>query len=72
MIPKNKVKEFRLAKGFSGLELSRRAKIAPSTLHNIENFKTPVYPGWKKRLSEALQVDEQELFPEVDENANCG
>jgi len=64
MIPKNNVKKIRLAQGLSGLELSRRARIAPSTLHNIENRKIVAFPGWRRRIAEALGVPEDEIFPE--------
>jgi len=70
MIPKNRVKEIREAKNMSGLALSRKTAIAPSTLHNIENAKIIVYPGWKKRIAQTLGVQVEELFPtEVKKNA---
>ena len=70
MIPKNRVKEVRQARNMSGLELSRKTRIAPSSLHNIENAKIIVYPGWKKRIARALGVPVEELFPvEVKKNA---
>ena len=73
MIPTNRVKEFRQAQGLSGLELARRARIAPSALHNIENYKTVVYPGWKKRIARALGMSVGEIFPQEvpEENASA-
>ncbi len=70
MIPKNRVKEVREARNISGLELSRMTKIAPSTIHNIENAKTIVYPGWKKRIAKALNTPLKKLFPTEKEVTN--
>ncbi len=72
MVTVNNLRNVREKKGISQLELARITRIAPANICNIENGRQYPYPGWRKRLSEALQVDEQELFPEVDENANCG
>ena len=60
----NLVREIRMKKGLSQLKLSRIAEIAPGTISNIESGKVFVYDGWKKRLAEALNVSEKELFPE--------
>lgn len=64
MISNNRVKEYRRVKGISALELARRSKIAPSTVHNIENSKVVVYPGWRKRIAKALGTSQKILFPE--------
>ncbi|MPM57395.1 hypothetical protein SDC9_104217 [bioreactor metagenome] len=61
---KNNLKEIRTKEGLSGLELSRRAAIAPSVISNIENNRIVAWPGWRKKLAEALDVSESELFPE--------
>lgn len=60
---KNYLREIRTGKGVSGLELARRSKIAPSTISNIENYRIVPYDGWKQRISEALGVPVEEIFP---------
>lgn len=64
----NEVRKVRKSKKISMLELSRRARISPADLSLIENLKRNVYPGWKRRISEALEVEEQNLFPEVSQS----
>lgn len=59
---KNRIKEVRVQKGISQLELSYRTKIAPSNISAIETCKIHVYPGWLKRIAEALEVSEDELI----------
>lgn len=58
----------RLKRGWSMVELARRAKISESTLSRLENRKLFPYPGWKKRLSIVLHVKQEELFLEVIDN----
>lgn len=65
----NNLRKFKEAAGISGLELSRRTGIAPSIISNIENNRIKPWPGWKKRLSEALKVPEFELFPECHDSS---
>lgn len=71
MITKNNLKIIRTQKGISQLELAIMTRISPSNLSHIENGKQYCYPGWRKRLAQALNVDEKTLFPEVNDNANC-
>lgn len=61
---KSILREVRTKKGISQLELSRLAKIAPSVICNIENGKQYPYPGWRKRISKALDIPEGKLFAE--------
>lgn len=49
-------------KGLSVLQLSYLARIHSPDLYNALNGKKPFYPGWKKRVSEALEIPESELF----------
>lgn len=60
---KNFVREVRKKKGLSQLKLSWMTKIAPGAISNIENGKVFVYDGWKRRLSDALEVPKSVLFP---------
>jgi len=64
----NNVREVRKKKNMSALELARRAVMASSSLSLIERGLIPAYPGWRKRIAQALNVSERELFPEVQEN----
>ena len=58
----NKLREVRESKGLSQLQLSAKTKISPGAICNIENNKIFAYPGWRKRISEALNVPEEEIF----------
>ena len=63
----NEVKKTRKNKGLSQFELSKLSNITQSDISQIENGKIYPYQGWRKRLSEALEVPEKELFPEIEE-----
>lgn len=60
----NNLKVIRTSKGLSQFSLAKIANITPADLSRIENNKIYVYPKWRKRISEALQVPEKELFPD--------
>lgn len=49
-------------RGISKLQLALKSEIAPSDLYLALNGKKPLYPGWKKRIAECLEMDESELF----------
>jgi len=49
--------------------VSQIAKIAPPDLYTALSGKKPLYPGWRKRIAEALDMPEEALFN--DEEA-CG
>lgn len=55
----------RQKKGWSKCELSRRTGIFAPDLVNIENGKRHVYPGWRKKIAEAMGLPEEYLFQEV-------
>lgn len=57
----------RQRRGWSITEVTCRTGIAESQLSNIERQLIPAYPGWKKRIAEAFELPEAELFREVDE-----
>ena len=65
----NRVKKIRKDKDLSQFELSKKSNITQSDISQIENGKIFPYPGWRKRLSEALKVPEVELFPEIEKEA---
>jgi transcriptional regulator with XRE-family HTH domain len=60
----NRLKEFRKSKQLSQLKLAMATGIAPTEISRIENGWIRPYPGWRKRLAEALGVTEAELFPD--------
>jgi transcriptional regulator with XRE-family HTH domain len=62
------LKSIRNGLGISQLELARRAKMSPADVSLIENGKRAAYPGWRKRLAESLGVEEERIFPEVNED----
>ncbi len=60
---KNNLRQVMKEKGVSGFELFRRTGIAPSTISGIVNSRIIPFPGWRKRIAEALGVTEKDLFP---------
>jgi transcriptional regulator with XRE-family HTH domain len=60
----NRLKEIRLQKGFSQLDLAKETNIAPTDISRIENNWLQPYPEWRKRMAKALDVAESDLFPE--------
>lgn len=60
---KNKVQKYRLDKGWTESQLSRRSGVSKSTINNLENGKT-TNPSTEVafRLADALGVDVRELF----------
>jgi len=60
----NNLREIRRIKTLSQFDLAKLSNIAPSDISRIENGKLYAHPGWRKRLSDALKVKEQEIFPE--------
>lgn len=45
-------------------QLSFGAKISQSDLSNALSGKKPMYPNWKKRICDFLELPEEELFEE--------
>jgi len=63
----NRVREERKKKGLSQFQLAKISDINQGDISQIENEKIFPYPGWRKRLANALKVDERYLFPEIEE-----
>ena len=55
-------------RGLSQNRLAMDARIAPSELSKAINGKIPWYPKWRKGISDALGIPENELFNEGGEN----
>lgn len=64
----NLLRETRLKKGLSQLDLAKLTNIAPTDISRIENGWLKPYPGWRRKLTEALDVPEDELFPKEASN----
>ncbi len=59
----NQVREKRLQAGISGEELARRARLSASDLSKVERGQRLAFPAWRRRIAEALDLPEEELFP---------
>lgn len=54
-------------KGWSKSELSRKSGVGLPEISRIEAQKLFAYPGWRRKISAALNVPEEKLFAEVGE-----
>lgn len=68
MIPSNNVRAERLRRGMTQFDLAIKTRISQTDICQIELGKRPVFPKWRRKLSEALGVPEEKLFPEVHAN----
>lgn len=65
MSMKNRIREIRQLKNMTQLELSYATRIAPTNISMIERGRQYCFPGWRKKISEALGFSESEVF-EID------
>jgi len=65
---KNRLKGYREKAGLSQTELAWRSRMAGQNISAFERGTLAPWPKAKKALAEALQVGEDELFPEEDSN----
>lgn len=64
-----RLRRIREARGLSLAALCQQTGIGEATLSRIEREHVFPYPGWRRRISEALAVAEEELFTsEVGDN----
>ena len=63
MITKNKLREIRKSKKLSGYDLQILSTIPARTLYEIERGLKRPLPYQKALISDALEMDEQEIFP---------
>jgi transcriptional regulator with XRE-family HTH domain len=61
-----RVRELREAKGWTRVELGRRARIHPADVSKIENGRIVPYGPQVRRLARALKVAESELLTKRD------
>lgn len=59
-----KLKAILKEKGISVYRLSQLSKISSPDLYNVLSGKRPMYPNWKKRICDFLELPEEELFEE--------
>ncbi len=57
----------RRKRGWSQARLARETGIHPTDISKLEAGQVHPWPGWRKRLAEALGVEEAVLFREVKE-----
>jgi len=67
---KNYLREKRIDKGLSQVQLSVRTGIASTTISAIETGRIVPFNGWKVKLSGALGVSVAEIFPEGEGETN--
>ena len=61
---RNELRKLRQQKGLSQTKLTQLTGISPTVISNIENGKLYCYPKWRKKLAEALEVEETKIFQE--------
>ncbi len=60
----NNLKKIRISRKLSQFDLAKLSDVAPSDISRIENGKLYAHPGWRERISKALNLPEHEIFPE--------
>ncbi len=65
----SKLREVLRTKEITQFELSRKSNVTPADISAVLNNKKPCFPAWRKRISEALDTSEEELFPEYSKEA---
>ena len=63
-----KLKQAAHEKGISIGKLARLSDIAAPDMYSAINGNKPMYPNWRKRIADALDADEAELFEEEAEH----
>lgn len=58
----NRIRELRRARGWSLTRLSGLTGISAGDIGLVERGLRPAYPGWRRRIAEALGVPEPDLF----------
>ena len=59
-----KLKSIMAEQNISANKLSMKSGISSPDIYCILNGKKPFYPNWRKRVSEALNVPEEDFFPD--------
>ena len=64
----DKLKQVMKDQRISTRRLAIEAGIVPQSLYAALSGKVTFWPGWRRRVAEALGMDEAELFEEVTEH----
>lgn len=64
------LKDVMKERGISQAAMARMANINQSQFNRAYNGNQPFFKGWKKRISEVLNIPESELFPQDDLEGN--
>jgi transcriptional regulator with XRE-family HTH domain len=57
------LRQERLRRGWSLVQLCRVTGISPTDLSLLERGMRPAFPGWQRRLAEAYELPAETLFP---------
>lgn len=60
----NKLNKVLQERNISRRRLAIMACITPQSLYAAMAGNIPLYAGWRKRIADALEMSEQELFPD--------
>ena len=55
----------RLKRGLTLVQMCQRTGIGSGDLSEIERGTRQAFPGWRKKIAEALELSEETLFQEV-------
>lgn len=67
----SRLREARKRRGLTQFELAKRTGIHPTDIGKVEaGIILKPFPGWRKRLAQALGLSEEELFGEVEHNGS--
>lgn len=62
-----RLRQERLRRKWSLARVCVATGIEPANLSKIERGLLPAYPGWRRRIAQAFDMSEEELFREVSE-----
>lgn len=63
----SRVREERIKRGWSITRLTVLTGINSTSLSQLERGKLTVFPGWRRRLAQAFELSEEELFGKAGE-----
>lgn len=61
----NRLRQVRKERGLTQFELAKRTGIHPTEIGKVERGILKPFPRWRKKLSQALGVPEDQLFGEA-------
>lgn len=59
----NNLRKYRSENNLTQLGLAKLTDISPSDISSIETGRIIPYPGWRRRIAEALELPEEAVFP---------